>query len=171
MSNSSKYINLITEGMGYLNRIREIKPRKGDAFLCCGINAVYGDCDDVSYQRFDLKVSGADAAHLIRRCEQPVKAERKVLVGFRAGDLRTDLFTYSKGERAGQPGVSLKARLLFIAWINIDGLRVYTAESKPRDEAAANEEFTPDDVPVPNSASRSSPDGDRADSQAMAASF
>jgi len=171
MSNSStKYINLITEGMGYLNRIREIKPRKGDAFLCCDINAVYGDCDDVSYQRFDLKVSGTDAAHLIRKCEQAVKAERKVLVGFRVGDLRTDLFTYSKGERAGQPGVSLKARLLFIAWINIDKVRVYTAESKPRDEAA-NEDFPPGDVPVPSSASRSAANEDGTDSPAMAASF
>ncbi|MFG6179697.1 DUF3577 domain-containing protein, partial [Halomonas sp. THAF12] len=49
----------------------------------------------------------------------------------------TDTFTYSKGDRAGQTGVSLKARLLFISWIKVNGEEVYRAQ--PREEATGQE--------------------------------
>src|SRR5699024_1438209 len=55
--------------------------------------------------------------------------DRKVLIGFRLGDLWTDTFTYAKGERAGETGVSLKARLLYIGFIKVDGATVYSAET------------------------------------------
>jgi hypothetical protein len=171
MSNSSEYFNLHINGLGYVNRIREITPRKGDPFLCCDISAIYGPRDDIEYQRFDVKVSGSDAQHLIRRCENAEKAGRKVLIGFRLGDPWVDQFTYSKGERAGKPGASLKARLLFIRWINIDKERVYTAEgSAPED--AANEDFPASEMPEPNAApaSASAPTPAEA-TPAMAASF
>ena len=71
--------------------------------------------------------------HLVRRCIQAVDAEKKVMIGFRLGDLWTDTFTYSKGKRAGEQGVSLKARLLFVSWIKVDGKLVYKAEPKPTD--------------------------------------
>jgi hypothetical protein len=67
----------------------------------------------------------------VRRCIQAVEAEKKVMIGFRLGDLWTDTFTYSKGKRAGEQGVSLKARLLFVSWIKVDGKLVYKAEPKP----------------------------------------
>src|SRR3546814_7718380 len=76
-------------------------------------------------------VSGSEAQHLVRRCIQAVDAEKKVMIGFRLGDLWTDTFTYSKGKRAGEQGVSLKARLLFVSWIKVDGKLVYKAEPKP----------------------------------------
>ena len=62
-----------------------------------------------------------------------VDAEKKVMIGFRLGDLWTDIFTYSKGKRAGEQGVSLKARLLFVSWIKVDGKLVYKAEPKQTD--------------------------------------
>jgi len=40
-------------------------------------------------------------------------------------------FTYEKGDKKGQPGASLKGRLLFIGWIKVDGQTVY--EAKPRE--------------------------------------
>ena len=52
----------------YLNRIREVKPKKGDAFLACDIAALNGPSDDVAYVRFDTRVSGSEAQHLVRRC-------------------------------------------------------------------------------------------------------
>ncbi|CAI07496.1 conserved hypothetical protein [Aromatoleum aromaticum EbN1] len=127
------YFDLHITGLGYLNRIREVKPKKGDAFLACDIAALNGPSDDVSYVRFDTRVSGSEAQHLVRRCIDAVEAEKKVMIGFRLGDLWTDTFTYSKGKRAGEQGVSLKARLLFISWIKVDGKLVYKAESKPAD--------------------------------------
>lgn len=127
-SPSKSYFDLHIIGLGYLNRIREVKPRKGDAFLACDIAALTGPTDSPEYRRFDVKVTGHDAQYLIRRCANAVKAERKVLIGFRLGDLWTDLFSYTKGKNAGKPGISLKARLLFVSWIKIDGRTVYKAE-------------------------------------------
>ena len=129
MTNTSErsFFDLHITGIGYLNRIREVTPKKGDAFLACEIAALNGPSDDVSYVRFDTRVSGADAQHLVRRCFDAVEAEKKVMIGFRLGDLWTDTFTYSKGKRAGEQGVSLKARLLFISWIKVDGIEKYKA--------------------------------------------
>jgi len=141
-SSSQSYFDLHITGIGYLNRIREVQPRKGNSFLACDIAALTGPSDAVEYRRFDVKVSGRDAQHLIRKCEEAVKAERKVLIGFRLGDLWTDIFTYTKGKNEGKPGVSLKARLLFVSWIKVDGEMVYKAESKVADGA------TNDDSPA-----------------------
>ncbi|WP_319064063.1 DUF3577 domain-containing protein [Pseudomonas aeruginosa] len=113
-STEKSYFDLHITGLGYLNRIREVKPKKGDAFLACDIAALNGPSDDVSYLRFDTRVSGSEAQHLVRRCIQAVDAEKKVMIGFRLGDL-----------------VSLKARLLFVSWIKVDGKLVYKAEPKP----------------------------------------
>jgi hypothetical protein len=129
-SSSQSYFDLHITGVGYLNRIREVQPRKGSSFLACDIAALTGPSNAVEYRRFDVKVSGHDAQHLIRKCEEAVNAERKVLIGFRIGDLWTDIFTYTKGVNQGKPGVSLKARLLFVSWIKVDGEMVYKAESK-----------------------------------------
>lgn len=130
-SNEKSYFDLHITGLGYLNRIREVKPKKGDAFLACDIAALNGPGDDVSYVRFDARVSGLEAQHLIRRCIDAVGAEKKVMIGFRLGDLWTDIFTYTKGKNAGKPGVSLKVHLLFISWIKVDGKQVYKAEPRP----------------------------------------
>ncbi len=132
-SNEKSYFDLHITCLGYLNRSREVKPKKGDAFLSCDIAALNGPSDDVSYVRFDTRVSGSEAQHLVRRCIQAVDAEKKVMIGFRLGDLWADTFTYSKGKRAGEQGVSLKARLLFVSWIKVDGKLVYKAEPKPTD--------------------------------------
>ena len=138
-SSEKSFFDLHITGLGYLNRIREVKPKKGEPFLACDIAP--------EYRRFDVRVSGSEAQHLVRRCEEAVKAERKVLIGFRLGDLWTDIFTYSKGKNAGQQGVSLKARLLFVSWIKIDGEMVYKAEPKTTDDAAS------EDAPAPSNAS------------------
>ena len=135
-SSEKSYFDLHITGLGYLNRIREVQPRKGDAFLACDIAALNGPSDSPDYRRFDVRVSGSEAQHLIRRCQQAVEAERKVLIGFRLGDLWADTFTYSKGKRAGEQGVSLKARLLFVSWIKVDGQLVYKAEPKATDDTS-----------------------------------
>lgn len=136
-SKDKSFFDLHITGIGYLNRIREVKPRNGDAFLACDIAALNGPSDKPQYCRFDVRVSGTEAQHLIRRCEDAVKAERKVLIGFRLGDLWTDIFTYTKGKNEGKPGVSLKARLLFVSWIKVDGEFVYKAEAKAAGETPA----------------------------------
>lgn len=55
-STDKSYFDLHITGLGYLNRIREVKPKKGDAFLACDIAALNGPSDDVAYVRFDTRV-------------------------------------------------------------------------------------------------------------------
>jgi hypothetical protein len=133
------FFNLHTIGIGYLRRIREVKPKKGKSFLACDIAALNGPIDDVSYVRFDCRVVGEEAQRLVRLYKQDVDEEKKVLIGFKLGDLWTEIFTYKSGDRKGEQGVSLKARLLRIDRITIDGKRVYPTErpeAKSADESS-----------------------------------
>ncbi|WP_409260040.1 STY4534 family ICE replication protein [Pseudomonas sp. KCJK8806] len=132
------YFNLHTQGIGYLNRVREVPVRRGQAFMACDIAALHGASDDVEYTRFDCKVASGEADRLIREHLEDVRAERKVLIAFRIGDLWVDPFMYEKGERKGQPGASLKGRLIFIEWIKVDGQFSYRAPART-DAAAAPE--------------------------------
>ncbi len=125
----SEYFDLHTQGLGYLNRIREVKPKNGQSFWACDIAALHGATDNVNYTRFDCRVSGSNAIELVQQYQASVE-DRKVLIGFRLGDLYADTFIYSKGERAGETGVSLKARLLYIGWIKVDGQLVYRADTE-----------------------------------------
>jgi len=129
-----KYFDLHVSGIGYLNRAREVKPQRSDPFLAVDIAALHGSVDDVEYTYFDCRVSGKDAQDLIRRAMPKLEQEKKVLVGFKLGDLYADTFVYEKGEKAGQTGVSLKARLLRIDWVKVDGESVYTRPKPEQDE-------------------------------------
>ncbi|MCU5784940.1 hypothetical protein MA04_04240 [Alcanivorax balearicus MACL04] len=168
-----QYFDLHTTGIGYLNRIREVSPKKGNPFLACNIAALSGASDDVTYVRFDCRVSGKEAAALVQQYEAAVQQDQKVLISFKIGDLWVDTFTYTKGDKAGQTGVSLKARLLFISWIKVNGQLVYKAEQPqleqdPSDpthqggqddqaEAAPSEDApapTAEDVPSPKETPR-----------------
>ncbi len=132
---STSYFNLHTKGIGYLNRIREVPVRRGQPFMACDIAALHGAADDVEYTRFDCKVAGGEAERLIREHLEDVKADHKVLLAFRIGDLWVDAFTYEKGERKGQPGASLKGRLIFIEWIKVNGQFTYKAPPRPEPSA------------------------------------
>ena len=162
------YFDLHISGLGYLNRIREVKPRKGESFLACDIAALNGPADAPEYRRFDCRVSGREAQHLIRRCVQAVEAEKKVLIGFKLGDLWTDIFTYAKGKRAGEQGVSLKARLLFIRWIKIDGKLEYKAEARDEEEGPAEVPTVTGETPAISSSAAVIDDEAPADATALA---
>lgn len=151
-SNDKTFYNLHTTGLGYLNRVREVKPKKADPFLACDIKALNGASDKLSYVRFDARVSGTEAQHLIRRCANAVKAEKKVLIGFRVGDLWGDIFTHTKGKKTGEQDVSFKVRLLFISWIKVDGVLVYKAEPKPTDSDERESDIPSPETPTPEEA-------------------
>jgi hypothetical protein len=175
----SNYFDLHTQGIGYLNRVREVRPKNGSPFWACDIAALHGSEDNVSHTRFDCRVSGGKAIELVQQYQEAVAQDRKVLIGFRLGDLYADTFTYSKGERAGETGISLKSRLLKIGFIKIDGETVYSAgtesgndeepesqdsdsvpETAPEQEAATPEspESEPDSMPAEVALSKDDPD-------------
>ncbi len=166
------YFNLHTVGIGYLNRVREVQVRRGQPFMACDIAALHGANDAVEYTRFDCKVAGGEAERLIRLYMDAVKAEKKVLLSFRIGDLWIDPFLYEKGDKQGQPGASLKGRLLFIDWIKVNGTFEYKAHARqeataPAEQASTNnpsststdtetEETEPEVQPSPRTARRDS---------------
>ncbi len=117
-----KYFDLHIQGIGYLSRAREVKPKRSNAFLAVDVTAIHGPADDVQHVRFDSKIAGAEAQQVIRDLMDEINdRDRKVLAAFKLGDLYVDQFTYESGEKAGQTGTSLKTRLLRLAWVKVDG--------------------------------------------------
>jgi hypothetical protein len=120
-TSQSSFFNLFVEGVGYLNRVRTVKPKKGQEFLACTVSAMRGSTDDIGYTKFDCRVSGAEAQKIVKRLEPEVAAEKSVMIGFKIADIYPELFTYEKGERKGQPGVSIRGRLLRVKFAKVNG--------------------------------------------------
>ena len=125
---NTKYFDLHTQGLGYLNRIQEVTPKEGTPFLSVTIAALRGSADNAQYTHFECRVSGKQAQELVRQLKQTVEGSSKVLVGFTLSDLYAETFTFKNGDKAGETGISLKARLLRIAWAKVDGQPFYTAQ-------------------------------------------
>ncbi len=119
---ASGYFDLHSTGVGYLNRVRLVEPDRAKPFLAVDISALHGSIDNVEYTRFDCRVSGSAAKDAIMALKDVIEdKDTKVLVGFKLGDLYAESFTYKRGEKAGQTGISLKARLLQIHWAKVNG--------------------------------------------------
>lgn len=131
------YFNLHTHGIGYLNDIRSVKPKKGNEFLACRVSVLTGSSDKPEYRYFDMNVVGEKAESLIKRCKDAVEAKKKVLFSFVMSDLWVDTFTYtadSKYHKKGDTGITLKGRLIRIKMIKVDGELKYQEESNQTDE-------------------------------------
>ena len=126
------FFDLHVNGVGYLNRIREVKPRKGQPFLACSISAMRGDPSDLEYTKFDLRVTGGEARRIVAMLKPEVDGKKPVVIGFRIGDIYPELFTYERGEKAGQQGVAIKGRLLKIGFAKVDGQAVTLPVESPQ---------------------------------------
>ena len=120
----SAYFNLHVKGVGYLNRVRTVKPKKGQEFLACTVSAMRGSTADLGYTKFDCKVSGAEAQKIVKLLEPDVADEKPVLIGFRIGDIYPEIFTFEKGDKKGQQGVSIKGRLLRVKFAKVNGVAI-----------------------------------------------
>ncbi len=139
-SSPLSFFNLHVEGVGYLNRVRTIKPKKGQEFLAYTVCALRGCDQNVSYTKFDCIVSGADAQEIVRLLEPVVAVDKAVIIGFRIGDIYPEMFTFEKGEKMGQPGVAIKGRLLRIKFAKVNGMPVdlpHPAKYSERDNVPA----------------------------------
>lgn len=128
MSNDSQApsaFNLILEGVGYLNRIREVTPRKGPAYLACTLNAMMGEAGAVEYLSIDCRVVGQVAKAAVLQLKADVLAKRKVVVGFRAGDPKPEFYEVPDAQSGEmKPKEGLKARLLQLTFAKVNGERV-----------------------------------------------
>ncbi|MGB5614071.1 MAG: STY4534 family ICE replication protein [Sedimenticolaceae bacterium] len=127
MSNneSPKYFDLHTTGIGYVNHVREVTPKEGNPFLSVTIAALRGSVDNVQYTYFECRVSGRQAQQVVRQVKPAVEGKLKVLIGFTLSDLYGETFTFKNGDKAGETGISLKARLLRVSWAKVDGQPFY----------------------------------------------
>ncbi len=125
---TKQYFDLHTTGIGYLNRVREVAPKEGEPFLSITIAALRGSVDNAQYTHFECRVSGKQAQEIVRQLKPAVEGNLKVLIGFTLSDLFAESFTFKNGDKAGETGISLKARLLRIAWAKVDGQPFYTAQ-------------------------------------------
>ncbi|MEW8375837.1 MAG: DUF3577 domain-containing protein [Candidatus Thiodiazotropha sp.] len=150
---NEKYFDLHIDGIGYLNRARKVTPKRADAFLAVDVTALHGLSGDVQKTRFDCRVVGEAAKDVIERLMSLINDQRqlgsngttlrhKVLAGFHLGDLYAEPFTYQKGEREGEIGISLKARLLRLDWVKVDGNFVYQASSDAPTDQPGNKPVT-----------------------------
>ena len=125
-----KYFDLHTTGIGYLNRIRQVTPEEGTPFLAVTIAAIHGSATNVQHTYFECGVYGEQAQNTVRELQSAVADESKVLIGFTLSDLRADAFTFKQGDKAGDTGVNLKARLIKIAWAKVDGQKVSVQQQR-----------------------------------------
>ena len=120
-SEKPRFFDLDINGIGYLNRVREITAENGNPFLSVNIAAIRGPADNVRHTYFDCVVSGEEAKVLVRQLMPAVAANMKVLAGFHLSDLRAETFTFQAGSRNGTTGISLKSRLLRLKWVKVEG--------------------------------------------------
>jgi len=132
----ASFFDLHVEGVGYLNRVRTVKPKNGQEFLACTVSAMRGSADKVDYTKFDCRVSGTQAKYIVQFLEPWVVAKKPVIIGFKLGDIYPEVFTYEKGERKGQQGVNIKGRLLKVKFAKVDGQAVTLPESSETADAA-----------------------------------
>lgn len=120
-----KYFDLYTTGIGYLNQIRQVTPSEGSPFWAATVAALRGSADNAQYTYFECRAAGKATQDLLRRLQPAVDGEHKVLVGFTLSNLHAETFTFKKGDKAGETGISLKARLLRMSWAKVDGHDFY----------------------------------------------
>ncbi|WP_392560312.1 STY4534 family ICE replication protein [Orbus mooreae] len=133
---TKQFFDLHITGLGYVNRIREVQVKKGNPYLSCSIAALRGNSEDAEYTYFECNVTGEKAKHLIAKCIEASDLKKKILISFCLGDLYSETFTYTKGDKQGQTGVSLKARLLKVSSIRIDGELKYSEKDESSETLA-----------------------------------
>jgi len=124
-SDNVRYFDLHTTGVGYLNRVRDVETEDGSPFLAVTVAAIHGKSTEVNHTYFECAVYGEQAQAIVRELKPAVEADQRVFVGFTLSNLKADAFTFQQGEKAGQSGVNLKARLIRIAWAKVDGQKIH----------------------------------------------
>jgi hypothetical protein len=141
----NNYVDMHTVGLGYLSRVREVPVRKGKPFLSASISAFHGEKgveDGLTFVPFDVKAASEQCKEVLKQFEtQANDRDCKVMVRFKIGDQYIDSYTFTRGDRAGQTGMVLKGRLLFVShvWVKAQGADSYALAYEYKAEAAAQQ--------------------------------
>ena len=119
-THENPYFDLITTGIGYLNRARTVKPQQGSPYECVSIAALRGRSDSPSYSYFDCRIVGEQALLFIESFKEDINDRNtKVLVRFNVGDGEATSYELTQGENQGQRRHNIKGRLLKITWAKV----------------------------------------------------
>lgn len=137
---SNEYYDISVSACGFLNRVRSVEPKDGQAYLVCTLAALRGPKGERAEPTyFDAKVVGEQARALLVLHQSAINdRSRKVFAAVRLSDLYVKSFVRERGERQGEAGFSLKTRLLGIESIAIDGIVVYRRADDPTEDRRRN---------------------------------
>ena len=141
---NQNYFNLTADGIGFLNRPREVQgKRKSSNYYACTIQASRGDNGEKT--RFDLRIVGGQAKELFARLleefpqllSKNYRERPTVVVGFRAGDIQPLKFETNNRETGEVlETLSIDGRLLKFKCSKVDGDMWY--QSSSQDETQNN---------------------------------
>ena len=125
-----KYYDYLGNVLAYLKRLRKVTPNQGDSYYSVTLAALHGRADSegkIDKTWIDCNVVGAQAIARIKTLLEHISKENidlneaKIMANFVHGDLRIEPFVYKSGPKAGQPGIGLKAHLLRISHVRVNG--------------------------------------------------
>ena len=127
----SKYYDLYTSGLGYINSVKDVEPEGGLPFLAVRISALRGSISAMQRTNFNCVAMGLQTIDFARQLQPEVDAGKRVLIGFKLSDIYPRVFFYGHGPKVGRPGIDLRGRLIHIDWARVNGVQIY-----PHSEAA-----------------------------------
>ncbi|QXI26234.1 DUF3577 domain-containing protein [Pseudomonas vanderleydeniana] len=157
-----KYFNYYIHGIGYLNNVRTLTPPNKDPFLVVKVSALHGPEGSHSYTYFDCRVMGNAAKEIIKLCARPINTGETVFARFILSNLWVIPFVYPTGDKEGQLGSNLRADLISIQNLIINGEVIYTSPQKKNGDSPSPEPVEdvepidptdPPDTPSPSGAS------------------
>ena len=123
-SNEKNFFNSNLSGFAYLQRAREVIPKKGEPYYAVTIALQQGKAGESNTLYVDCIVVGGEAQHLVMKYLDKIN-DRGTKVSARAvmSDFYLDTFIYPKSHerKAGQAGAALKGRLLLLTAMKING--------------------------------------------------
>ncbi|MEW8046610.1 MAG: DUF3577 domain-containing protein [Candidatus Thiodiazotropha sp.] len=146
----TEYFDLVTTGLGYLNRSRPVTPTQGSVYESVSIAALHGSSDNPNYTYIDCRVVGAEAIAFVKQHRDAINDhDTKVLVRFNVGDGVADSYEVQKGDHKGKRRHLIKGRLLKITWAKIGDVELdmnsdSSVEGQP---AAASTKDAPEGQP------------------------
>lgn len=164
--NQTKYYNLHINGVGFLNRVRMIEPKKGQPYMAVDVTLqegayTKGNYDEVNETRLSCRVSGTIAQQILTdnvlndsdvvTNAKDFRQNSTIRAVVKLAGLKEEEFTYSEGHpKAGSIGHSLRSRVLTISHLYIDGNEVdltgYGETESDTADASAEAEVAEADV-------------------------
>ena len=165
----ANYFNFTAEAACYLNEIKWVQPRNGNAYIAIRASILEG-LDGKNKIACDLTIRGQQADEVLQMFADVWpqgygSRSPKWFAGIRIGSLNSKSFFRGNG----QPGSTLSGRLLAIKWLKIDGEPVDIPEwrtdtgdaenygAEPADDVYGSDDYVEHEAPQPQPRGQSRP--------------